>query len=258
MYRSISHKRILLTGASSGIGQALALEFARQSARLLITARRADRLEKVAIECRELGAEVHVVAGGVTDAAIQSLLMRHVESVWGGLDVLVNNAGVGAVGSFSDAAPERLRQIMEVNFFAPALLIQRMLPQLVCGDQPIVVNIGSVLGHIAVPQKSEYCASKFALRGLSDALRCELRGRRVDLLWVAPNTTRSEFFDRMLEHRGTVAVNPLSMTPQRVAKKVLRAIQRGRTRLVLTVIGRNLIRMRYLFPRLMDRLLTRL
>jgi short-subunit dehydrogenase len=84
---------------------------------------------------------------------------------------------------------------MEVNFFAPAEFIREALPLLQHGKQPIVMNVSSVLGHRAVPEKSEYCASKFALHGLSDALRAEFVKRGIDVLLVSPSTTASEFFD---------------------------------------------------------------
>src|SRR5205085_10807559 len=107
----------------------------------------------------------------------------------------INNAGIGAVGPFEDAGEERLRRVMEVDFFAPAELIRGALPLLKGGHHPIIVNIGSVLGHRAVPGKSEYCASKFALHGFSDALRAELAPQGIDVLLVSPSTTVSEFFD---------------------------------------------------------------
>ena len=113
------------------------------------------------------------------------------------------------MGPFAGAGPDRLRRIMEVNFFAPVETIRAALPLLRYGRQPIVVNIGSVLGRCAVPDKSEYCASKFALHGFSDALRAELASEMVDVLLVSPSTTQSEFFDRLLsgpaEQRGIAA-----------------------------------------------------
>ncbi len=92
----------------------------------------------------------------------------------GQVDLLVNNAGVGAIGPFADASADRMRSVMEVNFFAPVELTRSLLPSLRRGRASVICNISSVLGHRAVPNKSEYCASKFALHGWSDALRAEL------------------------------------------------------------------------------------
>ena len=119
--------------------------------------------------------------------------MEAVQQETGGLDLLVNNAGVGALGEFAEADPQRLRTVMEVNFFAPAELIRAAMPLLRAGEQPMIVNIGSVLGHRAVPLKSEYCASKFALHGFSDAVRAELADQGIDLLMVSPSTTQRSF-----------------------------------------------------------------
>ncbi len=121
----------------------------------------------------------------------------------------------------------------------------------------MVVNVGSVLGHCAVPGKSEYCASKFALHGFNDALGCELLRERIDVLLVSPSTTRSEFFDHLLQRQAELAVRRLSMSPDRVACKTLAAIRRGRVQRVLTLSGRSLIWLDRLCPGLLRRALAR-
>ena len=137
------------------------------------------------------------IAGDVTSRDDRAAAIKRCCDRFGGLDCLVNNAGIGALGPFAEADEERLRQVFEVNFFASAEFIREALPELRQGRSPIVVNVGSVLGHFAVPGKSEYCASKFALHGLSDALRIELGREEIDVLLVSPSTTSSEFFDRL-------------------------------------------------------------
>ena len=255
--RTLDNARVLLTGASSGIGWALAEQLGRCRVRLLLTARRQARLEQLRRQLSGQGVEVDCLSGDIAEASTRGQLLDHVHQRWGGLDILINNAGRGAIGPFAQATPQRLRQIMEVNFFAPAELTRQALPLLRQGQRPLVVNIGSVLGHVAVPGKSEYCASKFALRGLSDALRCELKREGIDLLLVNPNTTRSEFFDRLLERDADVAVNPLSMSPESVARKILVAVQRGRAELQLTLSGKAMIWLDRLCPWLWRRCLTR-
>lgn len=240
-YRDLRHRRVLLTGASSGIGLALANRLAKEQARLLLTARREDRLAGLADSLRADGIEVAYVAGDLTNPAVREQLFLEATRRWGGLDVLVNNAGVGAVGPFEKSDSTHLQRMMDVNFFAPAELTRRMLPLLASGQQPLVVNVGSVLGHVAVPNKSEYCASKFAMRGWSNALRVELQRSGMDLLLVDPNTTQSEFFDQLLAVRGTVARNPMSMKAETVADRTVRAIQRGRRELILTTSARAMI-----------------
>ncbi len=203
--RSIEGARVLITGASSGIGRELARALLRQGADVVVTARREERLRELADECQAAGRKIICVAGDITDAAVRERLLRAAQDTLGGLDILVNNAGVGAIGPFSRAPADRLRRVMEVNFFAPAELIRTALPLLRAGRRPLIVNIGSVLGHVAVPHKSEYCASKFALHGLSDALRAELSREGIDLLLVSPSTTESEFADHRVGDRWATA-----------------------------------------------------
>jgi short-subunit dehydrogenase len=177
---------------------------------------------------------------------------------FGGLDILVNNAGVGAIGLFADAGPDRLQRIMDINFFAPVELIRSAIPMLRNGNQPIIVNVSSVLGHRAVPKKSEYCASKFALHGFSDALRAELSADGIDVLLVSPSTTQSEFFDNVLEDNARLPWLKLGgMRADRVARKTVRAIAKGRQEIILTPGGKMLVWCDRLCPPLVNRLVAR-
>ncbi len=256
--RMISDARVLITGASSGIGRALARALLVQGADLLITARREERLRALVDESRGAGRKVVSVAGDITDAAVQEALVDTARRALGGLDILVNNAGVGAVGPFARAAPDRLRRVMEVNFFAPVELTRRALPLLRAGRRPLVVNIGSVLGHLAVPQRSEYCASKFALRGWSDALRAELSRERIGLLLVSASATETEFAASVLETDGRPPQHPLGrMSAEQVAARVIRAIRRGRQEIVLSPGGRLAVWLHRLCPPLVRGLVAR-
>ena len=232
MRRDIADCRALVTGASGGIGRAIALELARQGARLVVLARREERLRTLSAEVAASGREIECVTGDVADPAARLQCLRRAEERFGGLDALVNNAGIGAIGPFADASPERLRQVFEVNFFALAEMTRQALPLLDGGSKPIVVNLGSVLGHLAMPRSSEYCASKFAVRGLSQALRMELRPRGIDVLLVSPATTESEFLDHLLEERGGAAWRSKRATPAEVvARRTVAAMRRGQREL---------------------------
>ena len=256
--RTISGARTIVTGASSGIGRAIALELARQAARLVVTARREARLRQLVEELRNLGAEAHYVAGDLTDPEHRRRTVAVAQTQFGGLDLLVNNAGVGALGPFAQAGEARLRRVMEVNFFGPVELIRSALPLLQTGRNPMIVNVGSVLGHRGVPDKSEYCASKFALHGFSDALRCELVAGGIEVLLVSPSTTQTEFFDSVLEKRGEESAPRLgAMSPEQVARQTVRAIRRGRQELILSLGGRLLVWFDRLCPPLANRLVAR-
>jgi short-subunit dehydrogenase len=253
---SIRGTRTLVTGASSGIGQALALELARQGGDVLLNARRRDRLSELSSEIERLGQRVIVVDGDITDPAVRSACLDAAKEHLGGIDMLVNNAGIGAIGPFLEASPDRLRRIMEVNFFAPAELIRLSAPVLRGEDRPLIINISSVLGHRAVPNKSEYCASKFALHGLSDALRAELRRDGIDLLIVSPSTTASEFFDNVIS-AALPRLQSGGMDPSVVARKTVHAIRRGRHEIILSPGGKLLVWLDRLCPPLMNRLIAK-
>lgn len=258
MRRKIDGKRILLTGASSGIGRALAVNLTKQGAKLLITARRADRLESLATELASSGEPVQFLAGDITSAEHRKNLAEWAERQWGGLDILINNAGVGALGPFAEKGEARLRQVMEVNFFGPVELTRICLPLLQQGEQAAIVNIGSILGHRAVPGKSEYCASKFALHGFSDSLRAELADQRIDVILVSPSTTQSEFFAAAIESEGTSpAEGKFPATPQSIAQATVRAIQRGRHETIPSISGAALVWLDRICPPLANRLVAR-
>lgn len=256
--RALADARAVITGASSGIGRALALALARAGTKLLLTARRESRLAQLAAEIASPADGVDWLAGDIASAPHRAALIARLGQRFGGLDLLVNCAGIGGMGRFRDAPPERLREIFEVNFFAPVELIRTALPLLEQGRRPIIVNIGSVLGHCAVPGKSEYCASKFALHGFSDALRAELAPHGIDVLLVSPSTTATDFFEEAAT-RSTqrVPVSRFAMRPERVARKTLSAIQTGRQEIVLSAGGRFLVWADRLFPAWTNRLLSR-
>lgn len=258
MRRDLAGLRTIVTGASSGIGYELVLRLASAGAKIVAVARREVRLRALV----DAGgrASVEYVVGDVTDRTVRTQAIELACSTWGGLDALVNNAGIGGLGSFADADEDRLRKIMAVNFFAPAEFIREAIPYLRTGRAPIVVNVGSVLGHRAVPDKSEYCASKFALHGLSDALRIELGREGIDVLLVSPSTTSSEFFDVAMS--GTQAqTKPQgrfgAMPAATVASHIVAAMRAGKREIILSPGGKTLVWLDRLCPPLADWLLKR-
>ena len=168
--RKLTGKRVLITGASSGIGWQIARQLGTQNAKLVVTARRRERLDELCEWVQNNGGECQAVSGDITDPEHRRQLLEACQSEYGGLDILVNNAGTTAMGPFAEASEDRLRTIFEVNFFSLTELTRLALPYLKRGDDPLLVNMSSVLGHRAVPLKVEYCASKFAVHGFSDAL----------------------------------------------------------------------------------------
>ncbi len=168
--RRIAGLRGIVTGASSGIGRALSEQLAIAGAKFVLVARREERLREIVAALPESArGYVRFVVGDVTDAATRQAAIDTALAEFGGLDFLINNAGIGAQGRFVDADHNRVRAIFEVNFFALVEMTRAALPHLRAGRDPLVVNIGSILGHRGIPYSSEYCASKFAVRGFSEA-----------------------------------------------------------------------------------------
>ena len=256
--RQLNDKRVIITGASSGIGWQIALQLATYGCQIIVCARREERLKELAALVQQNGGTCVVVAGDVCDKGTRKRLLQTAEAEFGGLDILINNAGIGAMGRFDAASPERLRKIFEVNFFAMAELIRESLPLLKSGNDPVIVNMNSVLGHRATPLKSEYCASKFAVHGLSDAIRAEVASDGIDLLLVSPSTTDSEFFDSAIEDEtGKDWKKSGAMPPETVAAKTIRAMKKRRHEIILTYGGRIIVWLDRMIPGIANRLVAR-
>ena len=249
--RSIKDSRILITGASQGIGRALALEAARQGARVLAAARSNDLLDEI----RGQGGILETVCADVTSPEDRKHMAQTAVEHFGGLDVLVNNAGIGATGHFADAGPERMRKIMEVNFFGLVETTRELLPLLRKGTRPAIVNISSIAGRRGIPARSDYSASKFAVQGFSESLRAELSKDDIDVLIVNPGLTQTNFSQNMLEQKAKLQMDHMrGMTAEQVALATLRAIARGKDEVTLSLPGKLLVLVSRLFPGLADRI----
>ena len=178
MTRTLTGKRAILTGASGGIGRALAAELVKEGACVALASRNAGVLEQLASELRAAGGNVAVVPTDVTRPEERARLVETTVGRFGGIDLLINNAGIGSWGHFATSTPEIMRQVMEVNFFAPVELTRVAMPHLTHGSQSAVVNIASMCGRKGMPAWSEYSASKHALVGISEALRGRVRAVR--------------------------------------------------------------------------------
>jgi short-subunit dehydrogenase len=251
--RQIAGLRILITGASQGIGRALALEAARGGARVLAAARSDELLAELAREATDAGHPLQTVRADVTVPADRRRMADEAVRCYGGLDVLINNAGIGATGHFADAAPERMRAIMEVNFFGLTETTRVCLPLLKEGKTPAILNISSIAGRRGIPARSDYSASKFAVQGFSEALRAELAKDGIDVLLVNPGLTQTNFSKNMLEQKAKVQMDHLrGMTSEQVACKTLDALAAGRNEATLSLKGRLLVLFSRFWPWLVD------
>jgi short-subunit dehydrogenase len=251
--RQLAGMRMLITGASQGIGLALAEAAARRGVKVIAAARSADLLAQLAARVRVAGGAIETVVADVTSPDDRRRMAEAAERAFGGLDILVNNAGIGATGHFADCGSERLRQIFEVNVFGTTETTRICLPLLKRGTKPAIVNISSIAAKRGIPARSEYSASKFAVQGFSEALRAELAKDGIDVLVVNPGLTQTNFSKNMIEQKAKVPMDHLrGMTPEAVAAATLRAIERGRNETTLTGKGKLLVLVSRFFPRLAD------
>ncbi len=254
----LAGSRIILTGASSGIGHALALRLAAQGARLVLASRNQERLAALAETIRKQGGQAVVVPTDVADPTQRTRLIEQTLADLGGIDILINNAGVGALGFFEDVGEERLRRIMEVNFFSATELTRLGLPHLRRGRQPMIVNVASVLGRRAIPGCVEYCASKFAMAGWSEGLRAELVRHGIHVLLVCPGGVETEFDANMIEQRTSRPWRDRRrMSPNRCAQLIVAAMRSRRNEVVITGSGKLMLWLNRLSPRLLDWIMTR-
>jgi short-subunit dehydrogenase len=250
--------RAVLTGASGGIGRATAAALARAGVRLALASRNADSLNEVKRSLASPVSDVAVIPADITRPADRARLVEEAVKAFGGLDLLINNAGVGSWGHFSSSSPEILRQVMEVNFFGPIELTRLAIPHLANGRQPAVVNVTSMCGRKGMPAWPEYSASKFALVGMSEAWRGEFARFDVDVLTIVPGMTDSGFQNNWLRTDGKATLKfEDGMKPEDVAAGIVRAIETNRTEVVLGSEARRLLRFNRYFPRLTNWLIAR-
>jgi short-subunit dehydrogenase len=256
--RRIAGSRILITGASQGIGKSLAELASQRGGRVLAAARSEDLLRELAEQARARGGVLETVQADVTSPEDRRHMVEAALKHFGGLDILVNNAGIGATGHFADCGPERLRKIMEVNFFGLTETTRAFLPLLRKGERPAIVNISSIAGKRAIPARSEYSASKFAVQGFSEALRAELAKDGIDVLVICPGLTQSNFSKNMLEQKALVQLDHMrGMTSEQAARAILRVIERGKNEVTLGFKAKLIALVSRFFPRLADRIAAR-
>jgi short-subunit dehydrogenase len=237
MRRDLSGRVVLVTGASRGIGRRTAEQLGRHGARLAVTGRSAGELESLAKRIREGGTEVEVFPADLADPAAREGLIRDVVTRFGGLDVLINCAGVASFGEFATSNERILRRVMEINFFVPAELIRLAQPYLLRstitgppGWRPAIVNVASICGRCGIPSLPEHCGSKHALVGLTEALRGEFARYDIDVLLVLPGVVRSDDLNRhLLRNEGKIYLNyEGAQTPESAAASVVRSLVRNR------------------------------
>jgi len=251
-----SDARALITGASGGIGAAIVREIVGGGGQVLATGRDAQALQRLALSLDPGGGRVAVHVADITKAAERSGLIEVAGEWCGGINVLVNNAGVASFGAFAQVDADDLEQAFAVNVLVPMQLCRGLLAHLQRQRAAHIVNIGSVFGAIGYPGQVAYSATKFALRGFSEALRRELGDTAVQVHYLAPRATRTRFNCAAVEELNTqlaVATDP----PERVAATVRRMLETGQPEAVIGWPEKLFARINGILPRLVDRSLAR-
>jgi short-subunit dehydrogenase len=260
MKRSLDKKRILITGASSGIGASLVPLLAKEGADLVLLARRKERLHEIAENVKHQFAhrKVVIVDGDITHPEVRHRAIQAATEQLGGLDILINNAGVGSMARIEDTTQETLRRVFEVNFFALFEFTQIALPHLSRGTNPMVVNLSSIVGLRGVPHYGVYGAAKFAVTGLSESMRAEFSKHGIDVLLVCPGTTQTEFFDVLHQSTSAPALPPhRPVTSEYVAGRIVRAMKQGKHKIIPYLPAAFLEKLNRLCPRFVDWIMTK-
>ncbi|MBK9170986.1 MAG: SDR family NAD(P)-dependent oxidoreductase [Bryobacterales bacterium] len=249
---TLEGKSVLVTGASEGIGAACAAAFRQRGAKLTLTARNEAGLRAVA------AGDDAVVAGDLTLEAtrrqtVEAALDRH-----GGLDILVNNAGVGLYAPTWLAPEADVRAMFELNFFAALGMIRLAVPPMRERRGGLVVNISSIAGQVALPWFTLYSAGKYAVNGLSDGLRMELRREGIGVMLVCPGYVKTGFQDHALAGKPPARLRrskKFAITPEQCAEAIARGVERDARTVVAPGAGRFLVGLSRLWPALAERML---
>lgn len=228
----LGDKVVIVTGASSGIGRGLAMTFARRGARVVLVARRAEKLEVVHREIEPYAEAVLAIAGDISDPAVQQQVVQKTKDAFGRIDVLVNNAGITGGGLFHEFTPEKIDEILAVNLMAAVQLTHLVLPTMLAQREGYIINVGSGFGRAPTPGFVAYVASKFGLSGFSDALSRELIGSGVRVLLVQPGWTRTEMLPPEVEEAVSSYWWYRVEDPEVIAEKIAEGLVQGRREMI--------------------------
>jgi len=215
----------LVTGASSGIGRAIALRFGSKGMRVGLVARRKDRLKEVAAVIEKGGGKALAIPGDVREPDLATAAVKAVVDAWGRLDVLVNNAGIGHYAPLEKLSEASMREQFEVNVFGPFHFTRAAVPQMRRQKGGQIVNIGSVVGYMGVARGTAYVGTKWALRGMNECWREELYPDGIKVAYVAPGYVITEFGGRKEDYSSPDA--EWALRPEDVAHAVESIVDQG-------------------------------
>lgn len=252
-------KVVIVTGGTDGIGKALVEELINQGAKVATCGRNHDKLYQ--LQTQHASAALHTMVADVSSENDCRRLVEMTVKIFGGIDVLINNAGISMRAELKDTSMDVIRKVMDINFFGAVYCTKYALPFLT-ERKGTVVGISSIAGYRGLPGRSGYSASKHALQGWMEAIRTELLDSGVNVMWVCPGFTTSNIRNAALTKDGeTQGESPMDegkmMAAEECAQRILVAIEKRKRTVVMTFQGKQTVFMNKFFPNLTDKLVKK-
>ena len=247
-------KVVLITGASSGIGEQAAIEFAKRGAHLILVARRQDKLQQVQARINSTAASVLVCPCDISKKDQVEEMSKTVLKQFDSVDILVNNAGFAIYGPVADLTIADIESQMNTNYFGMIYCIKNFLPSMIKKNSGHIVNVASVAASFGLPNIAPYCASKFAMLGFSEGLKHELTNTKVRVTVVSPIMVRTNFFDHPSFDKMP-QFSPTALDPKTVAKAILKAANSPRLEIIVPPIVRGAVWIKHTLPYIINPIL---
>ena len=251
----VKNSVVIVTGASAGIGVAIVRELAKRGANVMLTARRAERLEAVVDSLAALPGRRVALAGDVRDEAFCQQLVKETVATFGRIDTLINNAGLGHRSHLSEIPREHMATIADTNIIAPMQLSQAVIPHMRSQRKGHIINVSSIVSQRPLANSGFYCASKAAVNALTRAQRMELRRDRIVVSALYPGLTDTDFHEAVLGGREKRQFWS-GVSAERVGRVTVRAIKRRKTEIYVTWFDWLFTHGNRLLPRTSDRIMA--
>ncbi|HXV65628.1 MAG TPA: SDR family NAD(P)-dependent oxidoreductase [Nitrosopumilaceae archaeon] len=245
------NKIVVITGASSGIGEAAAIEFAKRGCNVVLVGRRKDKLLELEKKLSKFKISTFVCPCDVSNKILVKEMAKLVFDKFGRIDILVNNAGFAIYGNVLDLDIEQMESQIATNYFGMIYCIKNFLPKMTEQNSGHIVNVASVAASFGLPGLASYSASKFAMLGFSEALQHELQGTKVGVTVVSPIMVRTNFFDHS-SFESMPKFSPTSLSAKTVAKAILRAANSSRLEIIVPAVVRGAVWTKQTFPYLIN------